>query len=415
MSEQIQEADDSSLSIDNATNAAPVKPKSKSQRIPKKKPLPVAVSTEGQPTALNFGPVVEITKYLEAFSRGEFDFEIELDATVPALADAKAAITCLQQEFAQRQSNESVRNDEAAKKSYAQKAINNNIIQTANSIALMVQKLSESADEAAMQALAFERKTTGISDVTQHLTLQIQQIASSAENSQQGISSVSTASEEMSATVSEIAQNAERARSVTGDAVLAVNAASDEVALLEKAAVQISNVTETIVEIAEQTKLLALNATIEAARAGEAGKGFAVVAGEVKELAQQTNSATADIRQKIEAIQTATGHTIKKIRNIANVMQEVNDFVSTIATATEEQAITTGEIAENLIRSTQEISTVTDAVGELTRVADNMAATVEDVSRDTSRIKTTAENLSLVAHELELTEQQLLNTLTELN
>ena len=73
---------------------------------------------------------------------------------------------------------------------------------------------------------------------------------------------------------------------------------------LGTAAQEIGKVTETITNISSQTNLLALNATIEAARAGTAGKGFAVVANEIKELAQQTASATEDIKSKILGVQT---------------------------------------------------------------------------------------------------------------
>ncbi|WP_311774237.1 MULTISPECIES: methyl-accepting chemotaxis protein [unclassified Nostoc] len=101
--------------------------------------------------------------------------------------------------------------------------------------------------------------------------------------------------------------------------------------------------------IAGQTNLLALNATIEAARAGDAGRGFAVVANEVKELAKQTANATEDISQRIEAIQTDTTSAVQAITQITDIINQINDFQSTIASAIEEQTTTTNEISRNII------------------------------------------------------------------
>ena len=89
------------------------------------------------------------------------------------------------------------------------------------------------------------------------------------------------------------------------EAVAAASSANDTIVSLADASTQIGKVIDIITSIAQQTDLLALNATIEAARAGEAGKGFAVVANEMKELAKQTAAATDEIRNKIEAIQSA--------------------------------------------------------------------------------------------------------------
>lgn len=139
---------------------------------------------------------------------------------------------------------------------------------------------------------------------------------------------------------------------------------NEKIGQLGTAADQIGKVIEVIQDIAEQTNLLALNATIEAARAGRAGKGFAVVATEVKELAKQTAIATEDIRKRIEGIQSTTGDTVKAIGQISEVIHRVNEVSRTIASAVEEQSITTKEIAQNMAQTSSAAMLVSKGVTE---------------------------------------------------
>jgi methyl-accepting chemotaxis protein len=198
---------------------------------------------------------------------------------------------------------------------------------------------------------------------------------SSAEVSQH-VSTVAAGAEQMGASIHEIARSAGDAAQVASGAVREAAAANEKVERLASSSTEIGNVLKLITSIAEQTNLLALNATIEAARAGAAGKGFAVVASEVKDLAQETARATEDIRQRINAIQADTGAAADAIRRMSSVVEDINHYQATIASAVEEQTATTQEMG----RSVAEVAAGAERIaGNIAGVAGAAEATADGV------------------------------------
>jgi methyl-accepting chemotaxis protein len=224
----------------------------------------------------------------------------------------------------------------------------------------------------------------------------------SSETVASNVRTVAASAEEMSASIQEIARSAEGSRLTATEALSIAKEASDRVDELSNASLEISRVTEVIVEIAEQTKLLALNATIEAARAGDAGKGFAVVAGEVKELAKSTADATEDIRKRIAQIQTSTRSTVADIVRMREVMGRIEGSVSSIAAAVEEQSVTTNEIVRNVADSSRLVQGITSSILEVASSSVAAEHGAKDVLGSVDRVGSAADRLESLARRFKL-------------
>ncbi len=156
---------------------------------------------------------------------------------------------------------------------------------------------------------------------------------------------------------------------------------------------QVRRFAEQIDTIAQRTNLLALNATIEAARAGEAGKGFAVVAQEVKNLANQTAKATEEISTQISAVQEETEGAVGAIQKSGTIISEINDISTTIASAVEEQGVSTQEIARNVQQAAQGTQEVNSNITGVTEAANQTGSAATQVLASSGELARQAESL----------------------
>lgn len=247
-----------------------------------------------------------------------------------------------------------------------------NLMRSSGELANASQQMSANAEETSIQA--------GV-------------VSAAAEQVSKSVQTVSIATKEMNASIREVAKQATDAAKVATTGVKVANATNTTVAKLGESSVEIGKVIKVITSIAEQTNLLALNATIEAARVGEAGKGFAVVANEVKELARETARATEDISRKIEAIQADSRNVVGAINEIGSIINQINDIQGTIASAVEEQTLTTREIGRNL-------SEAASGATEIARNIQGVADAAKNTSIGTHQTQSSASDLAALASDL---------------
>lgn len=195
--------------------------------------------------------------------------------------------------------------------------------------------------------------------------------------------------------------DARRAAEESGEVVgRAINAMSD----IEQSAEKIGQIIGVIDEIAFQTNLLALNAGIEAARAGDSGRGFAVVAQEVRALAQRSADAAREIKQLVSGTKSQVEAGVKMVHQTQNAIgglvqqvSSINETVSGLARATDEQVRSLEKMSldvevldQRLARSAERARALGQEGDELKTVIVELGRTVREFrierSSDKSRI-----------------------------
>ena len=248
-------------------------------------------------------------------------------------------------------------------------------------IGTLIGQVSDTTDEVVNGVAGLRESSHEIANRTRSAADEAGRVAESASGISANAQTVAAGTEEMTASIREISKNAGDAAGVAASAVTVAQHTNETVTKLGTSSAEIGEVVRTITGIAEQTNLLALNATIEAARAGEAGKGFAVVANEVKDLAQETATATEDISHRVEQIQVDTEAAVAAIAEITAIIASINDTQSTIASAVEEQTATTNEMGRSAGEAANGSSEIAGGVASIANTATAAASAMGDMDK----------------------------------
>ncbi|UMY61314.1 methyl-accepting chemotaxis protein [Pseudomonas sp. LS.1a] len=255
---------------------------------------------------------------------------------------------------------------------------------------------------------------TQIASAAEELSAVTEQTSAGVNNQKVETDQVATAMNQMTATVHEVARNAEQASEaalmadqqaregdrVVGEAVAQIERLAGEVVNSSEAMNQlkaesdkIGSVLDVIKSVAQQTNLLALNAAIEAARAGEAGRGFAVVADEVRSLAQRTQQSTEEIEELIAGLQSGT-------QRVASVMDSSRQL-------TDSSVELTRRAGSSLETITRTVSSIQAMNQQIATAAEEQTAVAEEINRSVMNVRDISDQTSAASEETASSSMEL--------
>jgi methyl-accepting chemotaxis protein len=268
-------------------------------------------------------------------------------------------------------------------------------------VSVSANQMTDSTGRMAQGAQAQAREASEVAASVETLTVSVRQVAESARASAQSAREALEAAQKGDLAVRDSLQGMQRIRNE-------VQSISKKIKSLGDRSLEISEIVNTIEDIASQTNLVALNAAIEAAGAGEAGLRFAVVADEVRKLAERSARATKDIGVLIKNVQSDTQEAIvvmeqgtqeveagyrmtvqagDSLKTIADISQRSAHLAQDISLATQQQVRGAESVAQAM-QSIQTVSAQTErGVLDARRTVDELARLAEELTASLARFK----------------------------
>ena len=280
------------------------------------------------------------------------------------------------------------------------KSLIKGITSTADNLVTFSEQLTSNADQS---ALATQQVANSISNVAFNMTNQGEQVDSSVKEIDEmtkDIAAFEKLSEQSSKAANDVADIAEAGRVAVSEAVsqmetiaASVTESAGVIRQLAARSEEISQISDTISAIAEQTNLLALNAAIEAARAGEHGRGFAVVADEVRKLAEGSALAASKIAELIRVIQSDTTKAVERMEQGTLDAQNGKEVVDKAGSSF-------GTIVQAVIGLTKNAETILHAAHSSAEKINKLVAVMDELNKTSAAVSQEAESVSAATEQL---------------
>lgn len=257
-----------------------------------------------------------------------------------------------------------------------------------------VENINNAAGELANTATS---QATDISDIANHMS----DIDELMNKNNQNADKLAETSTEIRDTVDTGIQTVENLKNVSSQSMEAFESIFAVIDAISDSTARISEASDMIKSIAQQTNLLSLNASIEAARAGEAGKGFAVVADEIRDLSDQSSNSVETINEMLEALQKNTSDASRQselVRDYVNKQQEAVVETAGSFDAIAERMNTVNVAVDELREANNALGKgvegVSDLISSLSAISEENAATAQELNATTESVNMNVENLS---------------------
>lgn len=261
----------------------------------------------------------------------------------------------------------------------------------------------------------------GLSSASAEILAAVNQLTAGATEESAAVAQIGTTVEEVRATAEEAAERARAVAEAAGrssevavegqgavgtarqgmlDVSAKVETIAQRILALSEQTQAIGEIIATVGDLADQSNLLAVNAAIEAAKAGEQGRGFAVVAQEVRNLADQSREATAQISGILGEIQKAANSAVlvteQGTRGVVAAVEKVEQagaVIDQLAATAAEAAGLARQIAASAGQQRVGVDQIASGIGNVGQVSNQTVAAARQLQQEAEGLTRLADHL----------------------